>query len=165
MRRENFLGFYHSCHYVSGGYPRVGSSQGKGGPSMDRGTVLPRYKGPRKCRDTQMVIRSTITELCVPEVCQPRYCVRGNKPWTMDCACRGILPRQNRANEYSPDTFFSLQGQEHIALPRMDLVRQSELPRHSHAGVQKSAVFSFLLCLLRAGGGSQIGRASCRERV
>ena len=80
---------------------------------------------------------------------QPRYGVRGTKTRMADCACRGILPRQNRANEYSPDLFFSLRGQEHIALPRMDLVRQSGLPRHSHVGVQKSALFSLFVRLLR----------------
>ena len=54
-----------------------------------------------------------------------------------DCAHRGILPRWNRANEHGPATLFSLQGQEHLALPRADLVRQS-----GHAGVRRSALFS-----------------------
>ena len=82
-----------------------------------------------------MVIRSMVTELCYP-----RYGDRSMVSEVLnlrgaDCGCRGILPRQNRANECGPDIFSSLQGQEHIALPQMDLVRQSELPRHSHAGV------------------------------
>ena len=74
-----------------------------------------------------MVIRSVITKLCCP-----RY---GN---------RGMVSEVFKLGERTvgPDIFFSLKEQEHIALPQMDLVRQSGLPRHSHAGVQKSALLS-----------------------
>ena len=89
------------------------------------------------------------TEVCAPRYCAPRYVYRGTKPWMADYGCRGILPRHNRANNYNSDLLFSLQGQEHHALPRMDLVRQPGLPRHSHAGAQKSALFSLLFRLLR----------------
>ena len=95
------------------------------------------------------------------EVSFLRYCFRGTKPGIADYGCRGILPRHNRANHYSPDLLFSLQGQEHIALPRMDLVRQSGLPRHSHAGVQKSALFSLLFRLLRDWSRSRGTRTGC----
>ena len=85
-----------------------------------------------------MVIRSMATELCCP-----RYGDRGMLPEVLnlglaDCRYRGIVPRKNRANEYGSGTFFSLQGLERIALPRMDLVRQSGLPRRRRDGVQKS---------------------------
>ena len=105
-----------------------------------KGLEVPRFANGRPKYDNRTML---------PEVWRPRYCARGAKPRMADCVCRGILPRHNRANEYSPDLLFSLQGQEHIALPRRDLVRQPGLPRHSHAGVQKSALFSFLLRLLR----------------
>ena len=100
-----------------------------------------------------MVIRSVVTELCCP-----RYGNRGMVSEVFNLGertvgCRGILPRQNRANECSLDMFFSLQGQEHIALPRMDSVRR--------CGVQKSALSSLLFRMLRDWSRSRGTRTGC----
>ena len=63
--------------------------------------------------------------------------------------CPRFYTSDNRTNDYSSVLLFFLQGQELLDLPRMDLVRYPGLPRHSHAGIQKSALCSFLLRLLR----------------
>ena len=95
-----------------------------------KGLEMPRYANDHPKYDNQTML---------PKLCYPNY---GNRGMVSEVWCRGILPRRSRANEYSPDTLFSLQGQEQHALPRMDLVRQSGLPRPGRAEVRRSALFS-----------------------